>query len=628
MLVVNAGARRRFVAAFVAFAVVAVCGRLVYLERWLVDNDNYITLSSFFASAGHDDYQRTARRYHEALIAACPAGDARCVAYSGALFGEQTYSRPITSFFGARLVNTASLGSTDEFFAAITRVTVSHVALSAVLAVVLALCFLGALPAQVATFLAAALAIFGVSTIWLPEQTPLASVQPLLGVGPWGAIAVVAVALVAFGVARAAGRPSAPASTGQRSVRLALLCGCGAVCLLVLRALAYYGFPELYFARPIFGSQVGLAILILSLAGLAIFLVATRAAIRVAGASPHMAWVVLFLLFALVTPGENFFVTAFHVTARGHIYLLAAPILVYVALHPNGRALWLLPALALFNVPIAGLLFACIAVTEVVTSLRRRSVSLALVLSVACFIAAGIHTALTGGNPVITSEVAGAGSIFSRLDPLMFLPGVAVLAVLGIAGYVAWRMPDPAGDFLLRALALAALLAGAGQLGFALRAAGFDIVDPVAFNYILLSYYLGPAVCTAGLFLVMLALSAHPRTDARPTLALNGHVLALITAAVLALAAARAGSQVNRPADPLPAIARAALTMVTGTSSVSIDPAVVEAAAPGDRYLLGRNAGDAITMMSVLKMKARSAAGVLDVGNVSIVPVGSPGSDR
>jgi hypothetical protein len=265
--------------------------------------------------------------------------------------------------------------------------------------------------------------------------------------------------------------------------------------------------------------------------------------------------------------------------------------------------------------------------TETVASIRRRRVSVALVVSVVLLVLAVAHTVLTGGNPVIQGESASLRAVMARLDPNSFLPGLAVMAVLAVAARVAWRTPDPGGDLLLRAVVLATLLAGAGQLGYALGRAGFDIMDPVAYNYILLSYYLAPAVCAAGLFLVMLGLSARPATGDRTAgFALNGRAVALLAAAVAVLAAARGGTAVGRPADPLAAIGRGAALVATQRIPDSINPLVVEAATAGDRYVVGRYAGDVITMMAVLKMKCRAAAGLLDATNVSIVTSSRPSS--
>jgi hypothetical protein len=336
--------------------------------------------------------------------------------------------------------------------------------------------------------------------------------------------------------------------------------------------------------------------------------------------------VTLFLLVGLVTVGENFFTTVFHITARGHIVLLAAPVVVYVAVNASGRGLWLLAALALFNVSVAGLFFGCIVAVEAVASLRRRSVSRALIIATACLVAAGTHTIWTGANRVVPPEAVSLGMVLSRIDALAFLPGIPILLLLAGAAYVSWRTPDPGGDLLLRAVVLSGLLAGAGQLRYALQSAGVNLVDPAAFNFILLSYYLGPLVSAAGIFLVMLGIAARRRDEVPAGLALNAQALSLVAAAVLALAAARATNIVGRPAEMLPAIGRAVSLVATTAPPASIDPLVVEAAAPGDRYLIGRAPGDAITMVSVLKMRTRAAAGLLKAADVSIVAVPRPSS--
>jgi hypothetical protein len=600
-----------------------VCVKLVYLEHWLTDNDNYITLSTFFSSSGRDDYVQSARRLYEASVAACaPDHMRRCVAYAGALLGEQTYSRPITAFFGSRLVDARWLSSEREFLTGITKATVLLIGTGAALVVVLMACFLTALPRSLAAFLAATLALFGIVACSLPEHTAFSAFQPLFGVGGAGAIGVVGLALAIWPLSRQVPR-FWPGWATLPTERARPVFWWIAAVLLATRAVAHQ-FPALYFGASVLGSRVGLLILLLSVVGIAAFLAAMAYTARSNAIPAGASWVALFLIFGFVSPGETFFTTIFHIAPRGHIYLLAAPIVVYAALKPNGYALWLLPALALFHIPMAGVLGGCLAATELLACLRRRSLSLALVLSAVVLVLAAIHTVTTGGNPVVAPSADSMGVVAARLDALGLLPGIVVLTILGVAAYVAWHMPDPRGDLLLRAVVLAALLAGAGQLRHALELSGFDLLDPAAFNFILFSLYLAPAVCAAGIFLVMIGLAARAGSEVGPGLEIRGVTLSILLAAVLALAAARAGNHFRRPENPLSAIARGAALVVSQIPPHSIDPLVVEAAAPNDRYLVGPSVGGAVTMMSILKMKARTAAGLLKPDSVSIVVVGRP----
>jgi hypothetical protein len=230
---------------------------------------------------------------------------------------------------------------------------------------------------------------------------------------------------------------------------------------------------------------------------------------------------------------------------------------------------------------------------------------------------------LTSGSLVLSPQTASLAGVAARVSLLSFLPLLAVLAVLVWAGSIVWRLPDPSGDLLVRAVVLSTLLACAGQLRYALESAGFDLMDPAAQTFILLSYYLAPAVCAAGIFFVLLGVASYGVPSEPGRLELHPRALSIATAAVLALAAAHAGNTVGRP-KALPAIASGILITATERTPASIDPVVIEAAAPDDTYIVGRSGGDAITMMSVLKMKARAAAALLNPANVRIVVAKRP----
>ena len=606
--------RRR--AAYAALVAVIIVFKLLYLERWLVDNDNYITLSTFFSSAGRDDFTRTARRFYKAKVAACAPNDARCIAYSAALLGEQTYSRPITSFFGGLLVDREALATAPAFLAAITRVTVGHVLVAAIVVSVIVLLLLIDLPPPVGVWIAATSALFGVLAFWLPDETPWGRFQPLLGLTPDSALALLA--LLAVGGALLAWLAGSRCERWLRGLSPRKVWLMAAV-LFAARVMAYR-FPDLYFGVPVAGAGVGLLIVVLAIAGFALFVMALLAAGHAAAVPRATLLVAALLLFAFVSTGESFFTTMFHIAARGYIYLVAAPLLVYTALRPDGRAIWLLPLLLLFHISVAGVFYACLVATETVAAIRTRRFTWTPPMALVLLVIAGVHTVITGGNLVVTGSVASTGIVLARVTIADLLPGLLIMGVLGVAAAVAWRMPEPRGGLFLRAVMLAAILAGAGQLRHALSSAGFDIMDPGAYNYILLSTYLAPAVCAAGLFLVMLGVALPLTAPGGRTVVVAARPFWLLTGALLALAAARAGNYVGRPANPFTGIARGVVLAVGQGVPPTLDPRILEAAAPTDAYVVGPGAADAITMMSVLKMKTRAAAGVLDEARVTVVP--------
>ncbi len=616
---------RRFSLAVVALVAAIICLKLVYLELWLRDNDNYITLSTFFSSAGHDEYVRTARRLYEAMVASCAPGDGTCRASSASVLAEITYLQPIDAFFGSFVATPMALASSEAFLAAITRATVLKVVASAALAVMLLL----ALPRPIGAFLAWMLAVFGVLAVWLPEQAAFGALQPLLGVGAAGGLAVLLLAVAVAGLSRWVCRAPRPIPTPD--VRRRVMFYCAAAAALTVTRVLLYRIPSLqraYFSPSIPGAGVGLLIVLLAGVGLVLFVAAMRDAVAAGDTPASAAWVAILLFIALVSVGENFFSTAFHITARGHVFLLAVPMLVYLALRPNGWLVWTLPAFALFSVPIAGLFFGCVVAIESVASLRRRAPSLALVVAAALFVVAVFRTGNFADTPVIPTEAASLSAIVSRIDLTTFLPGLLVLLPLGAAAVVAWRLPDPGGGMLLHAVVLAAMLAGAGQLRHALVSAGVSIMDPAAFTYILLSQYLGPLACATGIFLTMLSLTTKrvPTAAGVTGVEVNGPALSLLVAAVLCLAAARAGNAVGRPQNVPMAIVRGAGIVMGVTSPAPVEPLVREAASPDDEYLIGPYPGHVATMMSVLKMKARAAAGLLDPTRATTVVAPRPGA--
>lgn len=609
---------RRFLGAVLLLLLIIACGKLAYFPLWLTNNDNYITLSTFFSSQeGQEDYVAAARRLYEAQLAQCPMGDVNCAAGAALTMREQPYTRPLTAYFGSWLAEPPALASREAWLAAITRSTAWLVMASGLLVALVACGILVALPRTLATFVAGALALFGVAGYFLPEQTPFGSFQPFLGLTAAGAVSVVVLALVVAWLA-GSNRAAAALTRWLPAQRDAItLSWFAATALLVFRAILY-AFRPVYFAGRMPGADTGLLVVLLAAAGVAVFLAAVRTASKLAQWRPDATWMSIFLLVGFVSVGENFFQVAFHITPRGHVALLAVPFLLYAALKPNGVALWLLPLLMLYHLSIAGLFYGCMALIEVVAAVRRRRPSIALALSSVLFAVAAWRTGLADYSPIGPPPDESLIDIARRLDFLALFPAVAILGVLAVAARLAWRMADPAGSFMLRAVLLAMLLAITGQVRYAMEAAGVSVNDPAAYNLILMSYYFAPIACGAGVFLVVAGLAAKRDVVGQP-FEVDRRVLSALTAAVVALAAARGGNTVGRPLNPLPAIVNGARLSITQAAPIAMDPAVFAAASADDRYRIGARVGDETVTMTVLKMRARAQAGLLDPSRITIV---------
>jgi len=202
------------------------------------------------------------------------------------------------------------------------------------------------------------------------------------------------------------------------------------------------------------------------------------------------------------------------------------------------------------------------------------------------------------------------------------LPGLLVLGVLGYAAVRAWRLPDPVGGLLLRAIVLAALVAVAGQVREGILSAGYQPLDPQIFMFAMFSYYLAPLVCVPGIFMALFAMGLpYPSEDRESRYTLQFETMSVLAAGLLALAAARADISVSIPSNPFAAMMQSTGMLLTGESPELHPPRIVEAASPDDHYFVGPSPGDAITDVSILKMKARAVAGLLrlDAMRISVI---------
>jgi hypothetical protein len=91
-----------------------ICGKLIYINVWLFDNDNFMTLSMFFRSEEHPGYREVAQRWHQAAVEACHPENKQCVGRARFAFNEQTYTRPIIAFFGSLLATPFGFGGTAQ----------------------------------------------------------------------------------------------------------------------------------------------------------------------------------------------------------------------------------------------------------------------------------------------------------------------------------------------------------------------------------------------------------------------------------------------------------------------------------------------------------------------------------
>ena len=612
-----------FSIAAAALLVVIVCLKLVYFERWLIDNDNYYLLGTFFSASAHPDYVKHARRYYEASAASCEPHDKDCIVYAGSVHAAQTYARPLNAFFGSLLSHPKWLGREIPLLDGIAKVTVAQAVASTTIGIIFLLFFLASLPRTVGAFIAGMTALFGLGSYLLPEHPALAKFQLLSGVDFGTGLLVLLLALAFWIYAGLAPQVFKTKIEVLSHPRTILFFGIAALAIFAARVIAG-SWPEIYFSGPVLGSRAGILIFFIFIAGMGVFLAVITIAAVHGRFSRSAVWISIVILFGFFAAGEGNFTVDFHFAGRGYIYLLVAPVMVYVALRPNGWAILLLPALAVFHIAVAGLLAGCIFATELVESVRRRSVSVALFVSGPLLAAAIILTVLTSTNPIVSIRSAAEISILSQISILPFTPGLMVIGILLYAGYLAWQMPDPGATFFLRAIVLALILAVVCQVRLAIEVAGFAS-DPRVYFFVALPMYIRPIVCEAGIFLVVLGLIASSPSFDASDFKLAPQTTSLLAIGIFALMAARGDNSLGKPPNPFAALSQGLTLMTTQRQSSAIDSRVLEAASPDDRYLVGRP-GDPTTMMSILKMKLRASAGLLNSENVRISTI--PGGTR
>jgi hypothetical protein len=89
----------------------------------------------------------------------------------------------------------------------------------------------------------------------------------------------------------------------------------------------------------------------------------------------------------------------------------------------------------------------------------------------------------------------------------------------------------------------------------------------------------------------------------------------------VSLAAVRSDNGVSRPHNVLAALATGARIVATQKPPKLPDPDIGIAASPDDHYLVGETALYAVSVASILKMKSRAAAGLLDAAAVKVTSV-------
>jgi hypothetical protein len=571
-------------------AIVAVW--LSGFEGFTFGNDPQYALGTGFRVQPGDPF---VKRLEEGAIANCPPEDKKwCPPYQQLLHSDLFFNYPLYAGFG----RTIALHEGEAFAIAASAAAIGAVATGFGIALGIFLLVSATLPAFLRLALAAVFLASAPAFVW---GRAIGFGQLDIGTSmTWRRVAVLAIGIGA--AAALAHLPAARRIAESLRGRFArehpwqLLCGSAVLILAALAGRILLRDPFLVWCFGV----AGFGILI--------------AAACIIGRTGHIIGITIGLvLFLLVSP-NNFFALVTHTAPRGNIFLIAAPLLAYLAYRPNGRLVFLLPIFALFHISVAGLIAAALLLVELVVWLKRREATWLLGVSALVALASRIYSAL-----VFNAFGAGtdlATTLRAILESDRLLPGALFAGGLFAAGLYLLSRSEPVWRPCARVVLLTAILAAIGQIPPILDLAGHTFFEPGMTVILLAPGYLAPAVAIS-VTLVLLGsfagLTCETRCDR--VVVQNGAILALVAVALLAVV------RVEGRAMPLAAwasgLARGAVQLASlrGDPDPRRDPLFSRLEAADDRYFLRTAVGprnDPIIYLSLLKYKVRLSAGVFD----------------
>jgi hypothetical protein len=554
------------------------------------NNDPYYALATGYAVDPADAFLKD---FEQGAIANCPRDDARwCPPYQGLIRSDLFFNYPLFSTFG-RAIPASSDG---PFAAAAIRAALGAATAGFALATLLFVL----VAATLTPFLRAALAalVLAAAPVMMLDRAFAFRQPDIVTSITWPRLAIYV--LLIAGIVVLASLPAASRAAGRLRARAAtvppmrlLFAGIAIVALLAGARLAFGGQP---------------AIVLLGVAG---FVALFAGAIALAGAGRLPGIAIGLALFLMIGP-SYFLWPLMPFSPRCNIFLAMAPYLAYLAFRPNGRLVFLLPALAIFHVSVVGLIATALFGVELVTCLVRRGVTRLLVVAGLVALAVRLYTGLAFRGFGAGNDVATVLATLLASDRA--LPGILYGVAPMVAALAILARGDRRWDAAARMLMLVAIVATASQITPILDLAGFTFFDPGMAASILAPSYLAPAVMLGAtlVFLASLVTAAEPAGMAP----LGGTRIGILAvSAVVLLAVARVDGRGFLLKDWAQGAARALGELAGGRPDMPPDPLFARLAGNDDRYFL-RSAlnpmNDPAIYLSLLKYKTRRAAGAFN----------------
>ncbi len=571
------------------------------MAGFATDNDPYFALGTGYKVAANDDFLD---RLERIAIGNCPSDDSKwCPHYQGLIRTDLFFNYPIFAAFGRGIDAAGGAAfATPPFVATAARAALAAMTTGFVLAIILFLAAAAVLaPAMRATLGVIVLAAGPVMMV----GEAFAFRQPEIVTSlTWSRLAIYAAALVVLvGLSFVAPMRRSIERLGRYAAGLGparlVLAGIVLVVAAIAARLAGGGIP-----LPTVAGIAGFA---------ALFVVAATLGEtgRLAGTS------VGFVLFLVIAPSYFLWPVMPH-AARCNIYLAMAPLLAALALRPNGRVVWLLPALAIFHLSVAGLIATALFGVELVACLIRRRATLLLAVSFVLALAVRLYSAIEFRGFGAGTDVATVLRTVLASDRL--LPAAIYSCGLAAAALTLLVHRDKRWHAAGRILLLVAVVAAVSQVTPILDLAGFTFFDPGMAALILAPSYLAPAVTLGSILVLVAGVAAAPSagTDHRSRRSAAG-VLAVTAVALLAVV--RVEGRGVAPSQWVTQLTSAAREIANFSPDLPEDPPLLRLAGNDDRYMLrsGFNPmNDVLTYLSLLKYKVRSGAGLFNEGGATI----------
>lgn len=539
----------------------------------------------------------------------------RCLGYQGILAQNFYFSHPLTAAFGRSLL--LSQGE-DDWLGRLQLTAAAGQMAGAGLAILLCLLFLSALPQSFRPVAAASLIALVLLGFFRDDGSSLFPDPMDLGPQWWEAIVIACAAGLLF-------LPLRQPTEWRLGATLGGL-GSGDRVMKALPAMALT-LAVLHAVLPEAASWV------IQIAGLLLFGFCALTVLEGRERTSLVGVLIALLFFFVVLGSSEANLVRKMEVSKHQLFLAFSAYCAYAAAVPRGRLIWSLPILAVFHVPVLGVLSLALFLAELPICLRRLRVSPLALVSALTALGCILYTNSLGSDLVGTGTADFGSLVTTVVSSGLFLPALlTVVTILALSLWALFLPKEPmdliarSGFLLAQGLAILAISQAILQTDPALR------LDPSYFVFAELPWKTLPGITLAVVVMLAMALTAptaptamtaetgEPESPKRPQVR-QPYLTGLLFALILAVGCAKLEL---KPRDIFWEPGRNAYAYFWARDLDDRWQCNFGAVAGADdRYALSRNnpTNDPINFLSKLKLMLRASLGLHDPEQMSIALV-------